>query len=238
MKRKRSLIIVILVSLLTLTLVFGLSIYQLIKARTFQVFGELTNRVNTDEKVVALTFDDGPSADISEVLDILAEKDVKATFYVIGQNIEKYPDQTKMIVEKEHELGNHSYSHQQLIFKSQSFIRNEVEKTNQLIRDSGYKGKITFRPPNGKKFFGLPWYLSQHNIETIMWDIEPDTYYHGYTDLITKYSIETINPGSIILLHPFYGNCEADIEALPYIIDGLMANGYKFITISQLLDYK
>lgn len=238
MKTKRNLTIALVALLLVIIVIAGFSIYKLSKSRTFQVFGELVNRVNTNKKAVALTFDDGPSSNIEDVLDILAEKNVKATFYVIGQNIETYPDETKMIVRQGHELGNHSYSHQQLIFKSKSFIQNEIDKTNQLIRGSEYEGKITFRPPNGKKLFVLPWYLSQQGIETIMWDVEPDTYYSGDASLIAQYSIQAAGRGSIILLHPFYGNHEADVAALPDIIDGLRAKGYEFKTVSQLLDYR
>jgi peptidoglycan-N-acetylglucosamine deacetylase len=71
-----------------------------------------------------------------------------------------------------------------------------------------------------------------------MWDIEPDTYYQGDAELITKYTLDTVKPGSIILLHPFYDSGLADKEALPRIIDGLVANGYKFVTINQMLKYK
>lgn len=215
------------------------SLFQISKSRTFQFFGELISRVDTEEKVVAITFDDAPSADTTEeVLNFLAEKNVKATFYVIGESLERYPDEGKKIVEQGHELGNHSYSHQRFLLKSQDFIQNEIEKTNQLIRNAGYKGEITFRPPNGKKLFGLPWYLSQNKIKTIMWDVEPDTYYPGNAELIEKYALDTTKPGSIILLHPFCGDaCLADREALPKIIDGLTAKGYRFVTINQLMQF-
>lgn len=191
------------------------------------------------EKIVAITFDDAPSASTTEeVLDILDRKNVKATFYATGENLEKYSVEAKKIVEKGHELGNHSYSHQRFIFKSQSFVRSEIEKTNQLIRDAGYKDEITFRPPNGKKLFILPWYLSSNNIKTIMWDIEPDSYHQDSAELIEKYTLENVKPGSIILLHPScYEVCSADRKALPKIIDGLREKGYYFVTISQLLGY-
>jgi len=224
--------------LLSLLLIGGL-LFQISKARSFQFFGKLINRVETSEKVVALTFDDGPTARTTEeVLKILAEKNIKATFYVIGQNAEQYPKQLQKIVEQGNELGNHSYSHKRFLFKAQSFIDEEIKKTDQLIRQAGYAGEITFRPPNGKKLFGLPWYLSKHEIKTIMWDIEPDTYYQGNTENIVRYTLDNIKPGSIILLHPLCdNNCEADRQALPKIIDGLTAEGYRFVTISQLLTY-
>lgn len=224
----------ILFAVFVLILILGYSLYLISKSRTFQFFGGLTARVNTDQKVVALTFDDAPSPYVKEVLGILKEKQIKATFYEIGQNIEKYPVEAKLIVDAGMEVGNHSYSHQRLLLKTQSFIDTEIQKTNNLIRNSGYNGEITFRPPNGKKLFGLPWYLSKHNIKTIMWDVEPDTY--APNDL-TGYTINNVKPGSIILIHPFCDACSKDREVIGKIIDELKSKGYKFVTISELLTF-
>lgn len=222
--------------ILVLLVVMSKGLFEVSKMRNFQFFGELVSRVETTEKVVALTFDDGPSENIEEILKVLDEKKAPATFYVMGANMEKYPEQAKELVEKGHELGNHSYSHQRFLGKSQEFIAEEIESTNQLIRDAGYTGEITFRPPNGKKLFGLPWYLSKHHIKTIMWDVEPDTYYQGNAEAIVMYTLKTVQPGSIILMHPFCGEaCLADRQALPEIIDELKQQGYTFVTIQQLL---
>jgi chitin deacetylase len=193
--------------------------------------------VDTNEKVVALTFDDAPSEYSDAVLKILLEKNINATFYCVGKNIEEFPEEMQNIIASGNEIGNHSYSHQRMIFKTPAYIKNEINKTNNLIRESGYRGEITFRPPNGKKILLLPWYLNNNNIKTIMWDVEPDTYFEGNTEEIIRYTLENTKPGSIILMHPFCGNsCEADREALPKIIDGLKANGYDFVTVSQLIE--
>jgi peptidoglycan/xylan/chitin deacetylase (PgdA/CDA1 family) len=169
-------------------------------------------------------------------LKILSENDVRATFYAIGKSLETHPDEAKAIVKQGNELGNHSYSHKRFILKSQSYIKHELEKTDSLIRDAGYIGEITFRPPNGKKLFGLPFYLGQKDIKTIMWDLEPDTYFPGNAKLIMKNIFENTRSGSIILLHPFCRKaCEADRDALPEIIGGLKERGYAFVTISELL---
>lgn len=237
MQKNRKTLKIVVISFLVLLLV-GYGLFKISKSRTFQFFGEIFTRVDTDQKLIALTFDDAPTEQTPEVLKILADKKVPATFYAIGQGIEKYLEQTKEIVKQGHELGNHSYSHQRLILKFPSFIKSEIEQTNQLIRSVGYAGEITFRPPNGKKFFFLPWYLQQNNIKTIMWDVEPDTYVAGNTEQIVKYTLEKTKPGSIILIHPFcQSECAADREALPQIIDGLKAEGYEFVTVSRLLKY-
>lgn len=139
--------------LVLLFILFGA--YQLMNARSFQLFGGLTDHVKTKKKVVALTFDDGPTKNVDDILSLLDAYDAKATFFLIGNEIEKNPLLAEKIAEKGHQLGNHTYSHERMIFKSQAFIRNEVEKTNQLIEKAGYTGEIDFRPPNGKKLVGL-----------------------------------------------------------------------------------
>jgi len=229
--------------LLILIIVAGV-LFKISKSRTFQFWGGLTNRVNTSEKVVALTFDDAPNPQVNEVLSVLKEKNVKATFYEIGENIEKYPQEAKAIVEAGNEVGNHSYSHQRFLLKSVAFAEKEVQETNELIRSTGYLGEITFRPPNGKKLFSLPWYLHKNNIKTITWDVEPDTFAKNLkegdekTEFLVKNTLENTKPGSIILLHPLCASCASDREALGRIIDELQAKGYKFVTVSELLALK
>lgn len=233
MKNKKLLVVLGLIAVL-LVVCFGL--FKISKSRNFQFFGGLTSRIETDQKVVALTFDDAPTARTDEVLEILKQKDVRATFFAIGKAMEENPDQAKKIVEDGNQLANHSYSHQRFLLKSMSFTKNEIEKTNKLIRSAGYSGEIVFRPPNGKKLFILPWYLRQSKIKTVMWDVEPDTYVAGDSQKIVEYTLENTKPGSIILIHPFCeSDCAADREALPQIIDGLRDRGYTLVTVNELI---
>ncbi len=214
------------------------AMYYISRSRTWQLFGNLYWRVKTNEKVVALTFDDAPTDKTEEILSILQEHEAKATFYMVGQALEQNLDWGREIVAAGQELGNHSYSHQRFIFKSQEEIDQEIQKTNDLIRLVGYEGEITFRPPNGKKLIGLPWYLYRHQIKTVMWDIEPDTKFAGQKDKIVQDVLEKARPGSIILMHPFCGaECAADREALPEVITGLQAGGYRLVTVGELLSY-
>jgi peptidoglycan-N-acetylglucosamine deacetylase len=217
-------------------IIAGYMALMISKSRTFQPFGEIISRVNTTDKVVALTFDDAPTAYTSRVLDILRTKNAKATFYLIGKQIKSDEKTTREIVASGAEIGNHTYSHQRMIFKSWSFIDSEIQKTNSLIRASGYEGEITFRPPNGKKLVMLPLYLYLNQIKTIMWDIEPDTYHQGNAAEIEKYVLDRVKSGSIILMHPFCTKeCEADRIALPGIIDGIRSRGFSLVTVSELL---
>jgi peptidoglycan-N-acetylglucosamine deacetylase len=214
MKRK---LILIAVSLSILLIVLGFFLFQISKSRTFQFFGTLVSRIETDEKVVALTLDDAPTFWSDEVIGLLDEQQVKATFYLVGKAIEKLSEQAKRVADAGHELGNHSYSHERFLLRSPQFIASQIEQTNSLIRKTGYIGHITFRPPNGKKLFGLPLYLAKNNITTIMWDVEPDTYVPDglnekeREDFIVNYTVENTRPGSIILIHPF---CEKHCAAI------------------------
>ena len=216
-------------------LLFGT--YKLMNSRTFQLFGGLTNQVNTNQKVVALTFDDGPTNNVEEILRLLEKYHAKGTFFLIGNEMEKNPEETKKIVDAGHQLGNHTYSHQRMVFKSPSFIREEIEKTDQLIRKAGYKGEIDFRPPNGKKLVGLPYYLSENNRDTITWNLEPDTYYFSTTNKV-NYVKKNVKPGSIILIHPMYDQTGEELKTVQGILQSLSKLGYQFITVNELQKLK
>lgn len=223
---------------LILMLVAAASLWKLSRSRSYQVFGELVARVETEDKVVALTLDDGPGAAYTDtVLAVLRKHDVKATFFVTGREVEANLEQARRIVTDGHELGNHSYTHPQMMFMRPERIRHEVERTDTAIRKAGYEGKIYFRPPYAKKLFYLPWYLAQTDRTTIMWDIEPESFQEigKDADLIAAHVLEEVQPGSIILLHVMYDSRAPSREVLPLLIDGLRKEGYRFVTVSELL---
>lgn len=209
--------------------------YKLMNARSFQVFGGITDKVETNKKIVALTFDDGPSENVKEILSILKQYDVKATFFLIGNEIEKYPNEAKKIVQAGHQVGNHTYSHKRMVFKSPSFIKTEIDQTDQLIKEAGYQQEIVFRPPNGKKLIGLPYYLHKIDKKTITWNLEPDTYYDTPQEKV-DYVIKNSQPGSIILMHPMYDKSGNELQAIEGIIRGLKKKGYSFVTVDELMN--
>lgn len=137
-------------------------------------------------------------------------------------------------------MGNHSYSHKRMVLKPPSFIANEIEETDKLIRQAGYKGEIQFRPPFGKKLIGLPYYMKQNNRKTIMWDIEPESYPEigQNSDKIVDYVIGNTKPGSIILLHVMYDSKKESVKSIEGVVTSLKKKGYKFVTISELLKEK
>ncbi len=214
------------------------ALFRVSKSRTFQFFGRIVPRVETSQKVVALTFDDGPTPDkTAEVLRVLRERNVRATFFVTGGELERNMEAGRAIVSAGHELGNHSYSHERMILVTPSYVRREVERTDELIRAAGYTGEITFRPSYGKKLFALPLYLSRHGRVTVTWDVEPDSELGTDADAatLTRYVLGRTRPGSVILLHVMYPSRAETLKAVPLIIEGLEREGYRFVTVSELL---
>ncbi|HLM68405.1 MAG TPA: polysaccharide deacetylase family protein, partial [Longimicrobium sp.] len=178
-------------------------LYPLHRSRTFQFFGQIVPRVETRDSVVALTFDDGPTASqADEMLSYLRANRVRATFYVTGSGVAEQPVVARRLVADGHELGNHTYSHRAMILRSPGFIRAEVERTDSAIRGVGFRGPITFRPPYTKKLFGLPLYLARTGRVTVTCDVEPESYpeVDGDAERITRHVLEQARPGSIILL--------------------------------------
>lgn len=208
---------------------------RITRSPDWQWCGELVSRVETTERVVALTFDDGPSeVGLNAVLPVLERRGIKATFFLIGQALERNPALGARLVREGHEIGNHTYRHKQMIFMSLASIADEVERTDAVIRRIGFRGPIFFRPPGGRKLLGLPWYLASTRRTTIMWDVEPESYVRAASDLV-RYTRDHVRPGSIIILHPMTKPGGETRAALPAIIDGLLSDGYRFVTVSELL---
>lgn len=215
--------------------------WQLSRARTFQLFGEIVPRVETERKVVALTFDDGPRADtVDEILSVLSRHGVKATFFVCGAEIEENPEAAAKLVRAGHELGNHSYSHKRMVFKSPSFIRQEYERTDALIRAAGHRGPIHVRAPYCKKLVALPWYFARNGRTHVTWDVEPESSPDLDRDApaLVADVIERARPGSIVLLHPWYRGRAHIRRSLPAILEGLQEKGFDFVTVNQLLNMR
>jgi peptidoglycan-N-acetylglucosamine deacetylase len=233
----------ILVAFISITVIFYL-FDKLAKTSKFQIFGEYFTKINTQELVVALTYDDGPSPTYTnQLIDLLNRLEAKATFFVIGQNIETHPETVKKIIDSGHEIGNHSYSHQKLIWKTPAFVRSEIDKTDELLRQLGVKQEILFRAPFGYKRFTLPYILKQMHKKNIMWNVDPKDYQETNPEVIAQRVLEKVQPGAIILMHDGGSDSQnetlsdrtATIAATEIVIHKLQAQGYKFLTVSQML---
>ncbi|MBN2822241.1 MAG: polysaccharide deacetylase family protein [Coriobacteriia bacterium] len=219
-------------------IVTGVGLYQLTKSRSLQLVGELVHRVETGERVVALTFDDGPTPEYTDqVLQELEAHDAAATFYLVGTAAEDHPDLVAAIVKAGHELGNHSYSHPRMYFISTAMVKREIEQTDEIFRAAGYSGPITFRPPGCKRLLTTPLYLASTDRTTVTWDLEPDSLSEiaDDADALADYVVDNIRPGSIVLMHVMYDGREPSRAALPEILKRLEAEGYRFVTVSELL---
>jgi peptidoglycan-N-acetylglucosamine deacetylase len=237
-KLKRRTVLVALAAILIAVLAVGFGLRELARSRTFQLFGRLVPRIETQQKIVALTFDDGPNTQyVDEILNNLSTRSVNATFFVTGAELSAAPDAGRMIAAAGHELGNHTWSHDHMILKSSGFYRKEIEDTDALIRATGQASEIYFRPPFCYKLVGLPWYLGKHNRTSITWDVEPDSYADvaATSQGILGHVVERVQPGSIILLHVWYKSRQTSREAVPLVIDALQGQGYRFVTVGEML---
>ncbi len=224
-------IIFLFITLLTIYFVNTLT-----KTTKFQLLGELVNHVNTKDKVVALTYDDGPNPPYTnQLLEVLERNQIKATFFVVGKMIEKHPETVQLVLSRGHELGNHSYSHKRLVFENPSFIRSEIEKTDQLLHQLGVKQEIHFRAPYGRKFVVLPYILAQMDKKNILWDVNSNDYKASSSEFIENYVLEHVSPGSIVLLHDGGGERSKTVAATESLIKKLQEKGYTFKTVSELI---
>lgn len=209
---------------------------RLMNSESFQLFGGLTGRVETERKVVALTFDDGPTCDDVEAV-LTALGDAPGTFFVNGRSMQQCPDGARRIAAAGHELGNHTWDHRRMVFVAPATVREQIEATDAQIRGAGYEDEVLFRPPHGKKLVVLPWWLHQHDRRTIMWDVAAETWDDSEpqsTEDIVHETVRTTRPGSIILLHPWRGRTHVQ-RAIPQVIAQLEDQGYTLVTVSDAL---
>ncbi|HEY6815107.1 MAG TPA: polysaccharide deacetylase family protein [Croceibacterium sp.] len=208
---------------------------RLTKARCFQLVGEVTCRVDTSEKIVALTFDDGPTQEgVDSVLPILDRYGAKATFFLIGMHMERSPGQAERLLAAGHELGNHSFSHVRNIGRPQAFYAEEIARTSELLRVSGQE-PVYFRPPFGRRLVGLPLEVERAGLRTVMWDVEDQPEYFTDPRAFADDILGRVRPGSIILIHPMYRANAPARAALPLVLEGLRQRDYRAVTVSQLL---
>lgn len=194
----------------------------------------------SDQKVVALTFDDGPSKQRTPpLLDLLREKQVKATFFMLGQNIERHPEIAKQVLKEGHLIGNHSYDHPRMILKSPAFLKDQIHRTDQLIHSLGKEEVQYFRPPYCYKYIVLPLLLSSMGKILVTGTYDPPSEYKTPypAKAVAEEVISNVRPGAIIFLHDGKGSDpEAFVTSVELIIDGLRAKGYRFVRLDDALE--
>ncbi|MFY0522425.1 polysaccharide deacetylase family protein [Archangium gephyra] len=234
MNRKRWIRWAVGTALVGLGLLVGLG--KLSRSWTYQLFGEIYPRVETSERVVALTFDDGPKpGQTEEILGILKRHGVKASFFMVGRRIERSPELAARVLAEGHQVGNHSYSHRRLVLKSPSYVQEEIDKTDALLRGLGVQGELLFRAPFGKKLVVLPWLLSRSGRKHITFDVVSRDDETQDVGLLTSRVMESVRPGSIILFHDGGQDKPGTVQAVDIVVGKLKAQGYRFVTVSELL---
>jgi chitin deacetylase len=209
---------------------------------TSSAYGKVFWRYHTHDKVIALTFDDGPNEPYtSEVLKILKDNGIHATFFLIGNNVKYYPNTAREIVREGHVIGNHTYSHPLFLAIEQSKQRDrQIDLAERTIEEVTGVHCTLFRPPHG---FRTPWLLNTLNkreMVCVEWAEDGNDWNKVTSEQIAKKVLINAKPGNIILLHDGmelkhgYNQSET-IKALPEIIEELKDQGYRFVTIPELL---
>ncbi len=192
--------------------------------------------LDDSEKAIALTFDDGPWPIYTEqVLDILKEQDIKATFFLIGQHLKNHPEIAQKVVEAGHALGNHTWSHQYHNVPRE-IAAQEIEDTAALIYEKTGCNTKWFRPPGGVLTNGLNDYALSQNYAVAMWSSDARESFFSSSGALVNNVLNSAKPGGIVLLHDGGGDRSATVQALPIIITELKQQGYKFVTLPELLE--
>ncbi|AFZ25093.1 putative xylanase/chitin deacetylase [Cylindrospermum stagnale PCC 7417] len=191
---------------------------------------------SNSDKVIALTIDDGPWPKTTlEMLDILKQNDVKATFFWVGSALEAHPEIAKRVVAEGHAIGNHTWHHWYRKM-DEATAKSEIERTAQLIyKTTGVKTSL-FRPPGGFLNNGLAAYAKSQKQSVVMWSLtSADTDPHAKPQAFVNNVLKGAKPGAIVLMHDGGGDRYRTVKALPEMISGLKQQGYRFVTVPQLL---
>ena len=191
-----------------------------------------------DDKLIALTFDDGPwPGYTAQILEILKKNDVKATFFVVGQVLNNYPDLGKRIVTEGHTIGNHTWNHWYHYFNKQA-ASLEIDRTSDLIYKTTGTKTTLFRPPGGMLHNGLAAYAKSKNYTVVMWSADSIDYALPSPPVLVNRVLKQASPGGIVLLHDGGGPRKNTVAALPTMISKLKKQGYRFVTIPELLEHQ
>jgi peptidoglycan-N-acetylglucosamine deacetylase len=192
------------------------------------------SEVNVDGPYIAMTFDDGPhGTNTPKLLDMAAKRHIKLTFFVLGECVQQDPAVLQREVAEGHEIGNHSWSHPNLAKLSDEAVRSQLRRTDDLIfKTAGVKPTL-MRPPYGELTKRQRiWVNHEFNYKVILWDVDPLDWKRPGSNVVAQRIIAGARPGSIILSHDIH---PPTIAAMPQVFDALLAKGFKFVTVSELL---
>jgi peptidoglycan/xylan/chitin deacetylase (PgdA/CDA1 family) len=191
--------------------------------------------VRVNGPYIAMTFDDGPSATLTpKLLDLLAERHIHVTFFVVGENAKAHPEILKREVAEGHEVGNHSWDHPDLAKKSDEIVRSQLDRTNDAIRDALGQPPTLLRPPYGSLTKEQrKWIAQDYGFKIILWSVDPLDWKRPVTpEQVHQRIVQGTRNGAIILSHDIHATT---IEAMPATMDDLLGKGFKFVTVSELI---
>lgn len=196
--------------------------------------GVTVSRVAVPDKVVALTFDDGPHGTLTpRVLDILRDNNVKGTFFMQGCNVKAHPQVVRRMVSEGHEVGNHTWNHAYLSKVSREKAESQLQSTNEAIRNACGIVPVVMRPPGGYTNAGVAsWARQRFGFTTIMWDVDTNDWRKPGSSVVAARAVNGAKPGSIILVHDIHASTVAAVDA---IVKGLKNRGYELVTVSELI---
>ncbi len=192
------------------------------------------NSVHTDGSYIAMTFDDGPSATLTpKLLDLLAARHIKATFFVIGENVAEHPEIVERAAREGHEIGNHSWSHPNFRKMSEESVRSQLRRTDDAIKNATGKRPTLMRPPYGSiTDREKHWIHDEFGYQVILWEVDPLDWKRPGPAVVRNRILKETQPGSIVLSHDIH---PGTIEAMPSTFDALEAKGFRFVTVSELI---
>jgi peptidoglycan/xylan/chitin deacetylase (PgdA/CDA1 family) len=195
------------------------------------------NSVHVDGPYIAMTFDDGPSATLTpKLLDLLAAHHIKATFFVIGENVAEHPEIVARAAREGHEIGNHSWSHPNFGKMSDESVRRQLQQTDDAIKTATGKRPTLLRPPYGSiTAREKRWIHDEFGYDIILWDVDPLDWKRPGPAVVRARILKETRPGSIVLSHDIH---PGTIEAMPSTFEELEAKGFKFVTVSELIRMK
>lgn len=191
--------------------------------------------IQTDKPVLAITFDDGPHpVNTPKLLEILSQRNIKATFFLVGQNVKQYPDLVRRILAEGHEIGNHTWTHASLSSISDDAVRKELKRSDDaLFEIAGYRPHL-MRPPYGAINTRLKNLIySEFGYPCILWSVDPQDWRRPGVSVVVNRLVSGARPGAILLTHDIHA---PTIVAVPQALDQLLAKGYQFVTVSQLMN--
>lgn len=193
--------------------------------------------VDNDDKKIALTFDDGPHSVLtSEILDILDQYGVKATFFVVGDNVKQSPEILRRIADSGHEIGNHTQTHIDCSKSNYRDIKNELSYVHEKVLEiCDYDIKL-FRPPGGALSKKMKKAIDEMDYRVVLWSIDTKDWAHTDVKKITANISQNIKGGSIILFHDYITRNSPTPLTLKKVIPMLIDEGYSFVTVGELIN--